>query len=133
MRVRFWLPGTAAALIVAGFSAYFLVADVNTASEVAGIAGLFVGLAGLAVSVYGIWQAQRDTPPARDSQVVSSSRAGGRITQVREVQGSVRIGETPPHLSLNAPQEIGFRYGASTRLLHELAKISATFDDPHLV
>lgn len=95
MGVRAWLLGVAAGTVVIGLGAYFIVADLGQASEVAGVVGLFVGMAGLAVSVYGVRQAHRDASAAKGGQSVIASRTAGGITQVRGVQGSVRIGEVP--------------------------------------
>lgn len=96
MGVRAWLLGVATGMAVAGLGAYFVVAGLGEASEVAGVVGLFVGLAGLAVSMYGVRQAHRDATAAEGGQSVIASRTAGRIVQVRGVRGSVRIGEKPP-------------------------------------
>jgi hypothetical protein len=96
--VRAWAGGVAVAAAVVGLGVYFAVAGLGKASELAGVVGAFIGLAGLVVSVYGVRQAHRDASPlsAAGGQSVTRSRATGGITQVRGVKGSVRIGDVPP-------------------------------------
>jgi hypothetical protein len=96
-RVLAWVGGVAAGAAVAGLGVYFAVAGLGKASELAGVAGVFIGLAGLVVAVYGVRQAHRDAVTSSEAggQSVVRSSAGGGITQVHRAGGSVRVGNVP--------------------------------------
>jgi hypothetical protein len=91
-----WLVA-GAVLVVLGI---FLVAvGLDDADRWASVFGLFVGLAGLGLSAIGLRQARRQA----GAQAVTDSTVGGRLTQVRGVAGSVRIG--PVSVSGSPPRQ----------------------------
>ena len=55
-----WGGGAAAVLTAAGLAAYVAVVGLYRANELAGVAGVFVGLAGVGVAVFGVIRAHRD-------------------------------------------------------------------------
>lgn len=93
-RVLAWGGGAVAVAAVAGFGAYFAAAGLDKANQVAGVARVFISVAGLAVSVYGILQARRGTAAARVNgrQAVISSTVARGVTQISRILGNVRIG-----------------------------------------
>ncbi len=110
-RVRAWAGGAVVAAAVVGLGAYFAVSGLNKASELAGVASAFIGLAALAVSVYAVRQAHRDASPPTTAggQSVTRSRVMGWIRQVSGVKGNVRIGAPSPSVATPAPVAEGFK------------------------
>ena len=101
-----WAGGAVAVAAVAGLGVYFAVAGLDKADKLASVAGTFIGLAGLVVSVYGIFQTRREAPgssAAGSGQSVTGSTVAGGVTQVKGVTGSVRIGGVPTHSSTAPP------------------------------
>jgi len=67
----------AGGLILAGVGVVFLVVGLDKADKIASSAGLFVGLAGLGVSVYGVILARRaSTPPIPPTPLSSKPSTG---------------------------------------------------------
>ena len=87
-RTLFWIAAAAAAVGIAGLAACLAVAGLNEASAVAGVVVGVVELLALVLGVYGV---TRDRREKTGSQAVAGTAAGGSITQVRGVTGSVRI------------------------------------------
>jgi hypothetical protein len=98
-RVLAWAGGGIAVAVAAGLGVYFAVAGLGKAGQLASVASMFIGLAGLVASVYGVVQARREgsgsSLAAAEDQSVAGSTVEGGITQVRGVTGSVRIGNAP--------------------------------------
>lgn len=69
-----------AALVVLGV--VFVAVGLNKASEISGVIGAVVGVAGLSLSVYGIVLARRPTQMGAGSQVVSGSVILGDNIQI---------------------------------------------------
>ena len=73
-----------AALVVLGV--VFVAVGLNEASEISGVIGAVVGVAGLGLSAYGIVLARRPPQPGAGSQVCrapfwgTTSRSGGPVT-----------------------------------------------------
>ncbi len=109
-----WAGGVTVVLAIAGLAAYLGAAGLSQANELAGVAGGFVGLAGLGVAVYGVVQAHKDAVSSSsrepdDDQSVTDTRAAA-VTQIKDVTGNVRVhGSTPagrpasPRLSAAQP------------------------------
>ncbi|MDQ3405414.1 MAG: hypothetical protein M3548_18820 [Actinomycetota bacterium] len=92
---RLWMFALAGGLALVGAGVVvFVVVGLDRADKLASVTGVFVGLAGLAVAVYGVMLARRGSAAA--GQVVGSSTVGGGVTQVRGVKGAVRIGPVTP-------------------------------------
>ena len=74
-----------AALVVLGV--VFVAVGLNEASEISGVIGAVVGVAGLGLSAYGIVLARRPPQPGAGSQVVSGTILGDNIQigQARDV------------------------------------------------
>ncbi|WP_283134420.1 hypothetical protein [Rhizohabitans arisaemae] len=99
-------------VVLGALGAAFVVLGLERADQLAGVIGMFVAAAGLAVSVYGLRSARRSpggpadqdadpvprTPPPVPTltQTVADSTVGGDVLQVGEIKGSLRIGGTPP-------------------------------------
>jgi hypothetical protein len=95
-RMLAWAGAGIALAAAAGLGAYFAVAGLGKASDVASVITMFIGLAGLAASVYGIYQARRDTPRSSEEggdQMVADSTVAGNVTQIRGVTGDIHIGD----------------------------------------
>ncbi|PRH78009.1 hypothetical protein C6N75_17140, partial [Streptomyces solincola] len=86
-RRRSWLIGTGALLVLAGLGAFFAFQGLDRADKWASVLGLFVGVAGLALAVYGA---------RAPGQSADGATAGGSINQVRGVAGDVTIGAPRP-------------------------------------
>jgi hypothetical protein len=61
-----WIWVLAAGVIAVGVGVVFYLVGLDAADKIASSAGLFVGLAGLGVSIYGIVLARRPAPPPPD-------------------------------------------------------------------
>jgi hypothetical protein len=98
-RLLAWAGGAVAVAAAVGLGVYFAVAGLGKADQLGSVVGIFTGLAGLVVSVYGVVQGRREgpssCPAAAKGQSVAGSTVTGGITQVRGVTGSVRIGGPP--------------------------------------
>lgn len=66
------------------------VADLDAADKVASVVGGLCAVMGLALSAYGVVLARRGS--GLSGQSVTGSTVGGGVTQVRGVQGNLRIG-----------------------------------------
>lgn len=70
-----WGGGIAAVLAAAGLAVYVSFVGLYRANELAGVAGVFVALAGVGVAVYGVIRAHRDAA----SQDTAGRGIGHRI------------------------------------------------------
>jgi hypothetical protein len=76
-----------------GLGVYFGLAGLSKATDLAGIIGMFIAVAGLGVSVWGVIGARGGQ--SADGQSVTGSGVSGQVNQVGTVAGSVQIGGTP--------------------------------------
>jgi hypothetical protein len=107
-RVLAWAGAAVAVAAAVVLGVYFAVEGLGKADKVASVAGTFIGLAGLVVSVYGIYQARREDPGSSaptvgGGQSVTGTTTAGGVTQVKDVTGSVRISGAPTHSSAAPP------------------------------
>ncbi len=86
--MRKWMMAIAGGVLVAGLGAFLAIQGLDKADKWASVLGLFVGLAGLGLTVAGTVGARRHT----GGQSVNDSMIGGGVAQVRGVRGSVKIG-----------------------------------------
>lgn len=102
-RVLAWFGGGVVVMAAAGLGVYLGVAGLSNASELAGVVGGFVGLAGLGVAAFGVVQAHADAirsaPNDSDGAQSVSGTTAGTVTQVKEVTGNVSIGKSLPAAS----------------------------------
>jgi hypothetical protein len=92
-RVLAWASGVVAVGVAAGLGVYFWVVGLDKADKSASVAGAFVGLAALVVSIYGVVREHRGAgaSPRVGGLSVSDSTVDGGVTQVKGVTGNVRI------------------------------------------
>ncbi|MEU9982254.1 hypothetical protein [Streptomyces sp. NPDC050856] len=76
---------------------YFSQVGLDKADKTASIAGLFIALAGLALSIYGIAEARKSHTPQPTNQKVTSSSISGSNIQIGQTGGSVRIKRSSSH------------------------------------
>ncbi|WP_256106313.1 hypothetical protein [Streptomyces sp. ODS05-4] len=86
-RGRSGLIGTGVLLVLAGLGAFLAFQGLDRADKWASVLGLFVGVAGLALAVYGA---------RAPGQSADGATAGGSVNQVRGVAGDVTIGAPRP-------------------------------------
>ncbi|WP_176308433.1 hypothetical protein [Micromonospora sp. NBS 11-29] len=114
-RLYIWL---AAGLAVGGLGYYFFRLGLEKADKAASAAGLFIGIAGLGISVFNAVAASRSDRGATTKQSVTSSRVASGVFQASKVSGSIRItsepdsegmfeGYTPPRDSNINPPSLG--------------------------
>jgi hypothetical protein len=82
-----WSGAGIAILALAGLGAYFVVVGLDKANKLAGIIGVFVGLAGLSLSVYGIMR-------KRDNAGNTSPTVSSQNPQVKTQLNIARMGST---------------------------------------
>ncbi|MGZ0204655.1 hypothetical protein ACNFR7_31285 [Streptomyces sp. RM1] len=87
---------TVTVLTASSLAFYFSRVGLDKADKTASVLGLFIALAGLAISIYGLLEARRSdtTPPS--TQKVSSSSVSGSNIQIGQAGGSVRIKRSAP-------------------------------------
>jgi hypothetical protein len=90
-RIAAWAGSILGGLAVAGLGVFFVLTGLDRADKLASVIGVFVGLIGLTISVYGVVLARRGAT-ASGRQTVAGSSIGGGVAQVRGVRGNVRIG-----------------------------------------
>jgi len=88
-RILVWVTLAAGGVAVALLGVFLVVAGLDDADKWASVFGLFVSLAGLGLSAYGLVNTHR----LRAGQTVASSIVGGGVTQVRRVKGNLRLTE----------------------------------------
>ncbi|MFI1996827.1 hypothetical protein [Actinoplanes sp. NPDC020271] len=97
--MRKWLVAVVAGVLVAGLGVFLAIQNLDRADKWASVVGLFVGLAGVALTVVGGAGARRRA----GGQSVTDSTIGGGVAQVRGVHGSVRIGPGTSQGALSSP------------------------------
>lgn len=105
-RILKWLGGVVALASVCALAAYFAAVGLDKADKTASVLGAFIALASLAMSAYGAFlDRPRSGGGTGGGQSVTDSTVGGRLTMVRNVQGSLRIGtgSAPPPGPAPAP------------------------------
>ncbi|MFG2057850.1 hypothetical protein ACGFI9_27895 [Micromonospora sp. NPDC048930] len=92
LRVYVWLAG---GLVVGGLGYYFFRLGLDKADKAASVAGLFIGIVGLGISVYNAIAASRSAKDATRKQSVVSSRISGDVFQASNVSGSIKLNSGP--------------------------------------
>ena len=87
-RVLAWAGGAVAVAAAVGLGVYFAVAGLDKADKLASVASMFIGLAGLVASVYGMLQARRDAPGSSSAAV-----EGGQSDRRLDGRGGCHAGE----------------------------------------
>ncbi|MEV6653555.1 hypothetical protein [Streptomyces sp. NPDC051219] len=110
MGAKFW-AWTGGAVAVAAFGGLAVLHfGLDRSDKLASIAGVFIGLAGLAVAVVGLVAAQR-SPGDQDVTV------GGSFTDYQNVKGKLTIRRKAPPAPLAGPVSGGSRrWGRQTRV-----------------
>lgn len=94
-RVAVWVLAVLLGLALVGLGVWLGVADLDRADKLASVAGVFVGLVGLVLSVYGVVLARRavrSSGDRGDGQVVERVHASSGLDVVDAVGGSVHLG-----------------------------------------
>ncbi|MEV5283599.1 hypothetical protein [Streptomyces sp. NPDC052811] len=88
-----WLWGTAvlAGLAMIGLGAYFVHVGLDKSNTISGILGLFVSIAGLAISVFSTIQGRAALPASR-GQIRMSQQSGNNSTNIQS-GGNMQIGD----------------------------------------
>lgn len=92
-RTRIWIGGMMAGLGPTALIAYLIAVGLDEADKVASVVGLFVALAGLAISASGL--RHQDRRGSGSGQAVSESTVGGGVVQITDATGNVRITHHP--------------------------------------
>jgi hypothetical protein len=95
-----WGGGLVALVTATWMGIYFAEVGLNTASQAAGVAGAFIGLAGLGIAVYGAWAAKTGPeepgpPPCAATGDVVTNTVSNSINNGTIVQ-SGRVGPADP-------------------------------------
>lgn len=98
-----WAGGALTGVAGFGLAVWLWAMDLETASQVSGVLGLFASLAGVAVSVVSV--RQQRAAAADDGQSVRDSTIGHGVVQVSGVQGDVRIVHRGPGGAVARPPE----------------------------
>ncbi|MDQ1041970.1 hypothetical protein [Streptomyces sp. V4I2] len=119
-RVWAWAGLVVGGLLAAGLIVLVVVADLDTAGQVAGIAGTIVGLAALAVSVYALQHPRPQSPAAPEASADSVVHQAGDGDVANTISGGTFHGPalqgrdfsnttftTQPHPPSSPPAEPG--------------------------
>ncbi|MFD4591292.1 hypothetical protein [Streptomyces rubiginosohelvolus] len=89
-----WLWGTAvlAGLVMVGLGVYFIHVGLDKSNTISGILGLFVSVAGLAVSVFSAIQGRAALQSTSRGQIRMSQQSGNNSTNIQS-GGSMQIGD----------------------------------------
>jgi hypothetical protein len=90
-------------VLVIGFGLFFAVTRLDDADKWGSALGGLAAILGFPIAVYGIVLARRQAVGSQGRQDVENSAAGGGVTQVRGVRGSLRIGRTAPVVDTPSP------------------------------
>jgi hypothetical protein len=94
-------------VLLGGLAVFLVVAGLDDADKFASVIALFVGIAALAVTVYGIVSGRpgpaaspgSSPPPVAGAQRVERLDAGRDVDVVDTVRGSLRMGAAPPSVT----------------------------------
>ncbi|MFQ6141518.1 hypothetical protein ACLMNJ_00385 [Streptomyces seoulensis] len=87
---------TVTVLTASSLAFYFSRVGLDKADKTASVLGLFIALAGLAISIYGLLETRRSGTTSPSTQKVSSSSVSGSNIQIGQAGGSVRIKRSTP-------------------------------------
>ena len=87
-----WIAAATVGLISTGIGLYFIKIGLERASELAGIIGLFISIAGMAVSTYSTIQAGSAHRTSRAGNVRMTQSSGNNSTNIQSA-GDVNIGD----------------------------------------
>lgn len=77
-----------------GLGMFLLKAGLDDADKWASVIGVFIGSAGLGISVYGVVLARRSLQSGVDSTAVHVTSAGARSIAAQTIMGTVTTGDT---------------------------------------
>lgn len=86
-----WISLMAAGGLVGALGVVFVVLGLDRADQLASVVGVFVGLAGLGVSVYGVVLARRTGSPDPPSSAAAPAPAAGGETIIATGERSVAV------------------------------------------
>jgi hypothetical protein len=94
------LGGVGAGVVLGGLAVFLWVSGLDDADKFASVIGLFVGIAALTATVYGIASGRPtpalSPPPVAGAQRVERLDAGRDVDVVDTVRGGLRMGTAPP-------------------------------------
>ncbi|MEV7201870.1 hypothetical protein [Streptomyces griseoluteus] len=90
-----WLWGAAAltGLAMIGLGVYFVHVGLDKSNTISGILGLFVSIAGLAISVFSTIQGRATLRPASRGNIRMSQQSGSNSTNIQS-GGDMQIGDS---------------------------------------
>lgn len=90
-----WLWGTAvlAGLVMIGLGVHFVHVGLDKSNTISGILGLFVSIAGLAISIFSTIQGRAALRPASQGQIRMSQQSGNNSTNIQS-GGDMQIGDS---------------------------------------
>lgn len=108
-RVLKWAGAAVATAVFAGLAVYFVVVGLDKANKLASVIGLFVGLAGLGVTVHGLISGRSNDEgrpgsppePGDEDRPVSPGNGGGVVHLRAEVSGRGRVYQAGRDLTIN--------------------------------
>ncbi|MEV6602846.1 hypothetical protein [Kutzneria sp. NPDC051319] len=102
-RVLLWAASIVGGVALVALGVFVTVTNPIAAGLWSSVLGAFIGLVGVALSVYGIVLARRASDDTSTAQSVTDSTISGDVTQVRRVKGGVKLGAAPPVLPIVGP------------------------------
>ncbi|MEV6860091.1 hypothetical protein AB0M44_03655 [Streptosporangium subroseum] len=75
-----WISLVVGGLVAGAVGAVLIMLDLEQADQLASVVGVFIAMAGLSVSVYGVLPARRDIANATSSQATASLPVEGAVT-----------------------------------------------------
>jgi hypothetical protein len=86
-----WGGLLAGGVVLVGLGMFYATTRLDFADKWGSVVGALVALFSLPMTAYGIVLARRE-PKGRAGQAVTDTVAGGRLVQVRDVRGNLRVG-----------------------------------------
>lgn len=104
-RTLAWTGGAVTSVATAGLITYFAAVGLDEANKIASVISAIIGLAGLAVAVYGVLVAHRSPPQPVIAPAAPTAASGGHSVTDSEIGGdNIMIGDVGNDVNIGRPE-----------------------------